>query len=564
MLSVAIVGSGPSAIYTLQALRQSAWPYAITVFEAGAIAGFGTPYDPRTNAVSMLANIASIEVPPVDISLLAYLESCDDAALALIGVERNRLGEREFYPRIALGAYYRDRLAVLVANAAAGGHEVKVLTRCRVVDVIAANSGIDLLYQLANGPLVKRPFDKVVLATGHLAPTRRQSAMTTSSSSEASSANEIGVLGSSLSAVDMAVSLACERGTFSARGYQLNADAQPFVMTFLSRGGRLPEVDFYCPLPTTPADGFTAEDVSACARNAAPGHVLDLVFARFAATIAAADPSYAARIDLDTLTIETFANAYFAERDAHDAFAWARQNLEEARHNRQARYVVAWRYTILRCHEAFSACLDTLHEPELARFNAGMKRVFADNYAAVPPLSIERLINLHDAGALNVAQLADDYELTIDEDTGRASVTSSGSVMSFDCMFDARGQAAADEDDFPFPTLRMTLKANNCLDDAHEGGAIRVDDDYRLTEGVNPLRNVWCMSIPFLLGRKPFIQGLTSASQMGEAAAAAIIADREPDAPVSFQDLLEAIETTLPMVLADGVVVLAPLPAKTA
>jgi uncharacterized NAD(P)/FAD-binding protein YdhS len=561
MTTIAIIGSGPSAIYALQALLNSPRALDITMFEAGDTAGFGTPYDPRWNSVEMLANIASVEIPPIGITLVDYLAQCGDAALDAVGVSRDALGDRDFFPRVALGAYYRDRLSALVSQAGENGHTVTVLTQHRVVDAIPLGDSVNIRYVDGSTSPLSVTADKVIVATGHVVPGSKTLALADNAGGLGRDARAIGILGSSLSAIDVAVSVAAARGRFVDGRYELAPNEMPFSLTMMSRGGRLPEADFYCPLPAVPAEGFTHHDVAALVDAVEPRQRLDVVFSRFASVLASADPAYAARISLESLTADSFPTAYFAERDSNPAFVWARLNLEEAERNHGSGHVVKWRYTILRCHEAFAACLDLLTPEDLKRFDSGLKRVFADNYAAVPPASIKRLLALHDAGVLHVVKLADDYDVTSDEEGDRSVVNTGGSTMVFDRIVDARGQALADEDEFPFPSLRMIMKANRDIDDTRDGGAVTVDKDFRLVEGANPLGNVWCLSLPFLLDRKPFIQGLTSACEMGRAAADAIIADIErpiAEPPNLLAELIDVIATTQPIILADQAVVLAP------
>lgn len=561
MTTIAIVGTGPSAIYALQALLQSRQPLAITLLEAGMTAGVGTPYDPCLNSVEMLANIASVEIPPVGQTLLEFLSACDNEGLESIGVSRAALSEREFYPRIALGAYYRDRLAALVVDAPLGGHTVTVMTRSRVVDVIPTSAGVELLHVTCGERPRNLHAEKVILATGHVVPLYKPARAVSKIVDANAKSRHIGIIGSSLSAIDVAVSAATARGRFDERRYVTDAATLPFSLTMMSRGGRLPEADFFCPLPIEPVEGFTEDDVMELMEAAADAPILDIVFARFAAVLARQDPEYALRIGLARLTADSFADAYFAERDGHPPFAWARLNLAEAKLNHRNRNVVAWRYAILRCHEVFASCVDALDDDDLARFNRGLKRVFADNYAAVPPRSIERLLALHDAGILDLVKVDDSYDIAFDEKTGHSYVKNGASTLVFDEIVDARGQPNADEDEFPFPTLRVVLKANRDLDSDRDGGAITVDASYRLAEGVNTLRNIWCLSLPFLLDRKPFIQGLTSAADMGAAAAKAIISDiEEPSSSGDneIEHLIKFIETTQPIMMCDRGVILLP------
>ncbi len=91
MSRIAIIGSGPTGIYTLKGLLESDAPLAITIYEANADPGKGTPYHPRANDRAMLANIASIELPPVTESLTAWLRRKTPPELAMLGVEPKTL-----------------------------------------------------------------------------------------------------------------------------------------------------------------------------------------------------------------------------------------------------------------------------------------------------------------------------------------------------------------------------------------------------------------------------------------------------------------------------------------
>ena len=72
-VNVAIVGTGPTGLYALHQLLQSDRPLSVTLFEAGLLAGVGSPYSPETAALTMLANTASIEIPPLAEPYLDWL-----------------------------------------------------------------------------------------------------------------------------------------------------------------------------------------------------------------------------------------------------------------------------------------------------------------------------------------------------------------------------------------------------------------------------------------------------------------------------------------------------------
>lgn len=71
MKKIAIVGSGPTGIYTFFSLLEAKEKLSITVYEQGEKAGIGMPYSHDDNSRMMLANIASIEIPPL---FMTYLD----------------------------------------------------------------------------------------------------------------------------------------------------------------------------------------------------------------------------------------------------------------------------------------------------------------------------------------------------------------------------------------------------------------------------------------------------------------------------------------------------------
>jgi hypothetical protein len=127
----------------------------------------------------------------------------------------------------------------------------------------------------------------------------------------------------------------------------------------MSRKGLLPEADFYCDCPYTPLRFCTDDATDGLIERGSTG-LLEEVFELFKRETAACDPDYAAKIGLAPLTIETFAPAYFAAREATNPFVWAASNLAEAEQNKRDRYTVQWRYAVLRMHEVI-ACAVPYH-----------------------------------------------------------------------------------------------------------------------------------------------------------------------------------------------------------
>jgi uncharacterized NAD(P)/FAD-binding protein YdhS len=507
---IAIIGTGPTGIYSFKHLVEMEAADAVTLFEKGDEAGVGMPYSPETASKAMLANIASIEIPPVTSTYLDWLEEQDPAYIRSYGIDPDDLDEREFTPRLLLGQYFRQQFLELVDVARARGMEVDINEQTEISDV--ERDGQAIVLRDASGA-EWGPFDRVIIATGHTFAGEEEASGSyypnpwSGLISDDIPATMIGIMGTSLSALDAAMAIANQHGRFRRKGGELfyvPQDAEGLKITMMSRQGLLPEADFYCPIPYEPLVHMTE---AALAHAGAADSVLDAVFALFKTELAAADPTYAQDIGLDGLDADSFAAAYFADRLKHDPFRWARENLEEVERNKRDESTVPWRYALLRMHEEVETLVPEFSEEDRERFARGLKRVFVDNYGAVPSESIRRLLALRDAKVLDVVALGDEYELDHDGDT--TFITYEGEKLEFDIFVDARGQQALDTEHLPFPSLKRDLLA-----DGQE--VPEVADDYSLTGPKAATRRIYLAAIPYLMHDQPFCQGITACADIAE------------------------------------------------
>lgn len=526
--SIAFVGAGPTTIYTLHALVDHATrPFRVTIFEEQANAGLGTPYRPGWNDPAMLSNIASIEIPPLQETLVAWMGRQPDERLAEMGIARDEIDDRAFYPRLALGEFFLDQFHALIERAQAAGLTVDIRARCRVLDAVAQARGMRLSVQPRRGAIVEERFDYVVLATGHQWPAEPEVrpgyflSPWPASALSSIPATKIGIRGSSLTAIDTAVALAGSHGEFAETGdggliYNPRPGTADFHMTMMSRKGLLPEADFFHPVPYEPLALCTAsaiEDLIA----ASEGDLLEQAFALFKQELAGADPGYATSIGLDDLALEDFCETYFADRVNADPFEWAKSNLEEAQRNYETGFTVPWRYAILRMHEVMAPLVPHLDPKQFRRFSKSFKPIFVDDYATVPHTSIQRMIALHRAGKLDIMAVGDDYRLDSHRPEGGVVLQLGGRPRHFPAFIDATGQRPLGAKDFPFPSLRK----QGVVQDAAKGEAdnaargILIDDEFHPVSQDISANRLFCLSLPFILGRHPFIQGITSSHEMG-------------------------------------------------
>jgi hypothetical protein len=141
-----------------------------------------------------------------------------------------------------------------------------------------------------------------------------------------------------------------------------------------------------------------------------------------------------------------------------------------------------------------------------------------DDYATVPHKSINRLLALHRAGKLDVIAIGDKYRIDSYRPEGGAVVEFGDQRLEFPAFIEAMGQKALPAKEFPFPSL---LRQGIIHDIEGQKGAkaprgIAIDDEYHPISGDIPDDQLFCLSLPFILGRHPFHQGITSSHEMGE------------------------------------------------
>jgi len=321
------------------------------------------------------------------------------------------------------------------------------------------------------------------------------------------------------------------RDPTGALSYEVHPGADDFHLTMMSRKGLLPEADFYCPIPYAPLRYCTVDAVHRLIADT-PDRLLDEIFELFKREVADADPEYAARTGIALATVEDIADRYFAARLGANPFAWAARNLAEAKQNKKQRVTVGWRYAILRMHEVIALAVPHFNAGDLMRFHKHFKTVFVDDYATVPHESVERLLALHTAGKLSVMALGDDYDIERSETLPGVTLKTGDDTISFTAFIDATGQHALSASDLPFPSLRQpgTLKEAQTKDVAADGnvtirrtGGIDIDDDFRPRVSGDVTNKLYCVSVPFLLHKLPFVQGITSAHEMGAKVAKSIV-----------------------------------------
>ncbi len=258
---LAVIGSGPSAIYLLKHLLDDAELSArhvgcIAIFEKSDITGMGMPYNPRLMDRYNMSNISSLEVPELPVTFGDWLRGQDASFLWELGVEDSEISDSRIYSRLALGQYLQAQYRTLLAGLVEIGIEVREFAGCEIVDVRCDSPEGGVVLETGAG--ARHRYDRVVIATGHSWKQEDKTAEGFYASpwpisklmpDEGRFHNfAIGTLGASLSAFDVISSLAHRHGEFRDDGEILSFHPFPgtenFRMVMHSAEGLLPHLQF--------------------------------------------------------------------------------------------------------------------------------------------------------------------------------------------------------------------------------------------------------------------------------------------------------------------------------
>lgn len=526
---IAIVGAGPMAIYTIKELITSERPLDIAVFDVSDTPGCGMPYRPGMNADYMFCNAFSKEIPPVTRRLVTWLHNQNDATLARFGLDRDDIDSRAFYPRVLIGAFLADELRALTNQGRTQGHHIAVSARSEVTDIAATGEGFRLAITSHDGRF-DHDCDDVVLATGHTWPKSPRIGLADLVSPWPYTAvtelkpGDIGILGSSLSAIDVIVALGNEHGTFHETQTDVTwlpkAGREALSVAMVSHQGIMPEPDFHYTYPYEPLVHITPEAVQA-EIDAGSAGLLARVFALLVAELDHVAPEYLAGLGTAARTMDGFAEAYFADRVEAGGLRALRQTLDAAVVSVRDKRTQPHRYALLRGHENFEPIFAHLDAADWNTFREQLMPVFGDCYAAVPHLSVRRVLAMHDAGVLRIIPTGADGDFR-NRAGGGVIVTTVDGDVAFEALIDARGQASAPLGDLPFPSLTSVLPED-------EAG---LHAPFRL-EVASGGGRIYCLSMPQVLRDNPFSQGLANCRDLGRTVARDVLAGLESTAPAA-------------------------------
>jgi uncharacterized NAD(P)/FAD-binding protein YdhS len=508
---IGMVGGGATALYLLKELLGTQQPCSIVVYEASPVLGPGMPYAEEINADYMLCNAFSREIPVITQSLVQWLNTLPAAELAEWGLSGKDVQSRAFYPRVLIGKFLQNEFLQLVRSAS---ENVEIDMRCntRVMNVGISPDGKAFVQTASNDKIEN--FDYLVMATGHDWPSQPKisdiSLLSPWPYTRVTELREdtVGILGSSLSAIDIVVALGFARGKFTEESGVVswipNDDRRDFKAVMISKMGIMPEGDFYYAYPYEPLNVITAYAVKREVDQGSAG-LLHRVFNLLLMELDLADTNYLKDLGEDSHTIEGFCRAYFQRRKLLGGLTAVKKDFAEVCRSLREQQTIPHRYVLLRAHEVFDLCLRALDTDDWKLFSDTLLAVFADCYAAVPHRSLARIIAMFDAGVLSLVDAGDNAKFA-QMPNGAIEIDAEMEQLRVDVLIDARGQAPAKLADLPFPALVKVLKSPQ----------EPIQEPFKLDLVSGSGATIYCVAIPQLLQKYPFSQGLQNCSEVAK------------------------------------------------
>jgi len=127
------------------------------------------------------------------------------------------------------------------------------------------------------------------------------------------------------------------------------------------------------------------------------------------------------------------------------------------------------------------------------------------------------LLALHEAGCLQIVALGDDGDIRYRQ--GRFALHNCGEDQDFGVLIDARGQSPETIASLGFAKLDEALRTTDFF---RRSGGVSEDDQFRLPLKKPLSSDIFCLSVPIMMHRYPFAQGLVACAEAAEAATAAL------------------------------------------
>ncbi|QIL41105.1 hypothetical protein G7074_18635 [Pedobacter sp. HDW13] len=546
---IAIIGGGPSALFMYKRLVESKRKdLQIDIFERKDYLGAGMPYSTEGANNEHITNVSDNEIPVIFNSIAEWVKTAPKPLLKKFDIDPQKFNEYKVLPRLFFGEYLIAQFELLRSFATKKGIITKVHLNTVVEDVIDHPRKKEVVVKLQEGGWFE--FDSLIICTGHNWPKKYEGKIEGYFDSPYPPQkmllklnHPVGLMGSSLTAIDAVRTLAKANGKFinakdGKLSYELNKDSEGFKLIMHSRNGLLPAIRFHLEDPHLGKGETLLKTEIQEHIKANDGFVsLDFLFEQnFKARFIKEDPGFYKKIK--DLTLEEFVANMMASREKKEPFELFKQEYIEAEKSIRKKKSVYWKEALAILSFTMNYPAKYLSAEDMERLQKVLMPLISIVIAFVPQSSCRILFALHDAGILEIIEVGDDSEVKPIKKGGANyhyyNSQNKKVVRHFETFVDCVGQPHLSFKDFPFKSLvkkgkisqaRLAFKSAEVGQETKQGGNKQV----RIVEGKyflnvpgstindyfqvvdkkgNSNDRVYLMAVPYMGGYNPDYSGL--------------------------------------------------------
>lgn len=551
---IAIIGGGPSGLFMYKRLIESEVPnFEIEIFERKGYLGAGMPYSAEGANVEHITNVSDNEIPIIFNSIEDWVKIAPKEILKKFDIDEDKFNEYKVLPRLFFGEYLSAQFNLLREVGENKGIKTDVHLNCVVDDIIDVYEDQQVVVSIKGQN--KARFDLVIICTGHNWPQKYEGKIPGYFDSPyppkkiALEVNHtVGIMGSSLTAIDALRTLARQNGKFTTNedgtySYQLASEGFKIVMH--SRSGLLPSVRFHLEdSHLGKEETLSKAEIQKSIKENGGFLPLDYVFEKnFKQMFVEKDPVFYKKIK--DMNLEEFVGAMMDYREKMEPFDLFKKEYEEAEKSIEKRKSIYWKEALAILSFAMNYPAKYLSAEDMERLQKVLMPLISIVIAFVPQSSCRELLALHDAGVLSIVAVGDQAEvepLTTGGADYHYKVDGKKVTVHFDTFIDCIGQPHLSFDDFPFKSLisnktisPATLKFKTAEigeeEMKHNDLVTKKGDDYLLTvpgitindhfqvvdEAGEANERIYIMAVPYIGGYNPDYSGIDFCEAASEA-----------------------------------------------
>ncbi|MCX2493192.1 FAD/NAD(P)-binding protein [Pedobacter sp. PF22-3] len=542
---IAIIGGGPSGLFMYKRLVESKLPsFEIEIFERKDYLGAGMPYSAEGANVEHITNVSDNEIPIIFNSIEDWVKIAPQEILKKFDINADKFNEYKVLPRLFFGEYLSAQFNLLKEVAENKGINTHVHLNCVVDDIIDLPADNQVAVSVKGQD--KACFDQVIICTGHNWPKKYEGKIPNYFDSPyppkkiALQVNHpVGIMGSSLTAIDALRTLARQNGKFTHNEdgtYSYQLANKGFKIVMHSRSGLLPAVRFHLEdSHLGKQETLSKAEIQESIKINGGFLPLDFVFEKnFKEMFIEKDPVFYQKIK--NMNLEEFVGAMMDYREKMEPFDLFKKEYDEAEKSIDKRKSIYWKEALAILSFAMNYPAKYLSAEDMERLQKVLMPLISIVIAFVPQSSCRELLALHDAGILSIVGVGDDAEVKPLK-TGGADyhykVEDKKVTVHFDTFVDCIGQPHLSFEDFPFKSLitnktispaKLKFQSAKIGEEErkHNDLVTKKGDDYLLTvpgitindhfqvvdEAGQANNRIYIMAVPYIGGYNPDYSGI--------------------------------------------------------